>query len=40
MWYVIEAPGTYMYLGEGDLYTPVGFLEMTFMWGLKGKQAV
>lgn len=42
MWYSIEAKTleAYMFLGKEDQFTPVGFLEMTFMWGLEGKQAV
>lgn len=37
MCFSIEAKmlGTYMFLGEEDQFTPVGFLEMTFMWRLE-----
>lgn len=31
---VAEVLGAYMSLGEGVQFIPLGFLEMTFMWGL------
>lgn len=33
---VAEVLGAYMSLGEGVQFIPLGFLEMTFMWGLIG----
>lgn len=42
MWCSIEAKtlGAYMFLGQEDQFILVIFLELMFMWGLEGKQAV